>query len=280
MYICNPNLELKQMDMIRPYFHVSNEMMNLVAEISEQIGVLSDGADARTTAYRPPYDVMSEVDFLRAHSELSEGQTGRVGEYSADDRMVPHLMAVLFSWVAQTDVHPLISSCVFHYELQQIRPFSGGNGRLGVLWQLLLMARWRPLLASMPLEQAFQACLLDFGESVETAKIDHFIEKMLRCVRDVLAQKVEDKVKNKVKNKTARKVENKSAATVEDNALSRSEKRIVDLLSEDARLTIGTLAQRAKLSEAGVNKILASLRRKGVIERIGANKNGYWQVNI
>lgn len=280
MYICSPNLELKQMDMIRPYFHVSNEMMNLVAEISEQIGVLSDGADARTTAYRPPYDVMSEVDFLRAHSELSEGQTGRVGEYSADGRMVPHLMAVLFSWVAQTDVHPLISSCVFHYELQQIRPFSGGNGRLGVLWQLLLMARWRPLLASMPLEQAFQACLLDFGESVETAKIDHFIEKMLRSVRDVLAQKVEDKVKNKVKNKIARKVENKSAATVEDNALSRSEKRIVDLLSEDARLTIGTLAQRAKLSEAGVNKILASLRRKGVIERIGANKNGYWQVNI
>ncbi len=267
--------------MIRPYFNVSNEMLNLVAEISEQIGVLSDGADARTTAYRPPYDATSEVDFLRAHGDLSEGRSGRVGEYTADDRMVPHLMAVLFSWVAQTDVHPLVSSCVFHYELHQIRPFSGGNGRLGVLWQVLLMARWRPLLASMPLEQAFQACLLDFGESVETAKIDHFIEKMLRCMRDVLAQKVEDKVKNKVKNKIARKVEDKSSAAVEDNTLSRrSEKRIVDLLSEDARFTIGALSQRAKLSEAGVNKILASLRRKGVIERIGANKNGYWQVNI
>ena len=50
-------------------------------------------------------------------------------------------------------------------------------------------------------------------------------------------QKVEDKVKNKVKDKTARKVEDKSAATVEDNALSRSEKRFVDLLSEDARLS-------------------------------------------
>jgi Fic family protein len=268
------------MDMIRPYFNVSNEMMNLVAEISEQIGVLSDIADAKTIAYRPPYDVMSEVDFLRAHGELSEGQAGRVGEYSADDRMVPHLMAVLFSWVVKTEVHPLISSCVFHYELHQIRPFSGGNGRLGVLWQVLLMARWRPLLASMPLEQAFQACLPDFGESVENSKIDHFIEMMLRCVRDVLARKVEDKVKNKVKNKNTKKVEDKSSSAVENNALSRSEKRIVDLLSEDARLTIGALAQRAKLSEAGVNKVLASLRRKGVIERIGANKNGFWQVNI
>ena len=112
------------------------------------------------------------------------------------------------------------------------------------------------------------------------AKIDHFIEKMLRCTRDVLAQKVEDKVKNKVKNKIIRKVEDKSSSAVEDNALSRSEKRIVDLLSEDARLTIGALAQRAKLSEAGINKILASLRRKGIIERVGANKNGYGQVNI
>ena len=97
MYICSPNLELKQMDMIRPYFIVNNEMMNLVAEISEQIGVLSDDANARTTAYRPPYDAMSEVDFLRAHGDLSEGQTGRVGGYSADDRMVPHLMAVFFT---------------------------------------------------------------------------------------------------------------------------------------------------------------------------------------
>jgi Fic family protein len=266
--------------MIGPYFTVSNEVLGLVAEISEQIVLLGGGDDAKPSAYRPRYDANSEEDFLRAHVELMEGQGGRVGEYRRDDPMVAHRMAVLFDWVSNAHLHPLVLSCVLCYELQQIRPFSEGNGRLGVVWQVLLMARWRPLLASLPLEHAFQTCLLDFGENVKSTKIDHFIEKMLRCVRDVLSQEVENKVKNKVKNKIARKVEDKSSVAVEGNVLSRSEKRIVDLLSEDVHFTIGALAQRVKLSEAGVNKILASLRRKGVIERIGANKNGYWQVNI
>ena len=60
--------------------------------------------------------------------------------------------------------------------------------------------------------------------------------------------------------------------------LSGSEKRIISLLSADSRLTIVDLRQKTHLSEAGLNKILASLRKKGVLERVGANKNGYWRV--
>ncbi len=266
--------------MIGPYFTVSNEVLGLVAEISEQIVMLGGGADAKPSAYRPRYDASSEEDFLRAHVDLMEGQGGRVGEYRRDDPMVAHRMAVLFDWVANANLHPLVSSCVLCYELQQIRPFTEGNGRLGVVWQVLLMARWRPLLASLPLEQAFQTCLLDFDATGSDAKIGHFIEIMLRCMRDILRREVENKVENKVKNKIGRKVQDKSASAVENKELSKSERRIVDLLSADARITIGALAQRAQLSEAGVNKILARLRQRGIIERVGANKNGSWLVNI
>ena len=62
--------------------------------------------------------------------------------------------------------------------------------------------------------------------------------------------------------------------------LSKSEQRIVSLLQDDCRLTIGALSQCAQLSEAGVNKVLSSLRHKGVLERVGANKNGYWVVHL
>jgi Fic family protein len=260
MYICNPNLELKQMDMIRPYFHVSNEMMNLVAEISEQIGVLSDGADARTTAYRPPYDVMSEVDFLRAHSELSEGQTGRVGEYSADDRMVPHLMAVLFSWVAQTDVHPLISSCVFHYGLEYIHPFTDGNGRMGRYWQTALLSSWRAQMAWVPGEEIVRdrqdAYYGAISDADRTGDARRFIEFMLLALRDALVD-----VKRSV-----------------EKGVVKSVVKILDLIAQNPDITRERLAREVGLSVRGVEKNLAQLKSEGKIVRVGGRKGGHWEV--
>ncbi len=54
---------------------------------------------------------------------------------------VPHLMADLFGWLAATDAHPLIAGSVFHYEFEFIHPFADGNGRMGRLWQSLMLAR-------------------------------------------------------------------------------------------------------------------------------------------
>jgi Fic family protein len=65
---------------------------------------------------------------------------------------IPRLMADLFNWLATTDYHPLISSCVFHYEFEFIHPFSDGNGRLGRLWQTLILSQWRTEMAFLPVE--------------------------------------------------------------------------------------------------------------------------------
>ena len=106
----------------------------------------------------------------------------------------------------------------------------------------------------------------------------------MHCLLDLLQQEVKNKVENKVKNKSREKVQNNTSkdALPEDSEvqLSKSEQRIVKLLATDARTTIGTLSRRLQLSEAGVNKALAALRKKGIIERVGANKNGSWKVNI
>lgn len=106
----------------------------------------------------------------------------------------------------------------------------------------------------------------------------------MHCLLDIILKEVKNKVENKVKNKGREKVQDKSLknAENEDNEthLSKSEQRIVKLLAEDPRITIGTISRRLQLSEAGVNKALAALRKKGIIERVGANKNGTWKVNI
>ena len=118
----------------------------------------------------------------------------------------------------------------------------------------------------------------------ETAKITHFIEYILRCLLDVVLQEVKNKVENKVKNKSRGKVQDKTPenALSEDveAQLSKSEQRIVKLLVADPRVTIGALSRRLQLSEAGINKVLAALRKRGIIERVGANKNGSWKVNL
>jgi Fic family protein len=58
----------------------------------------------------------------------------------------------LLLWLKRTDHHPLVASCVFHYELEFIHAFADGNGRMGRLWQTLILNRWNPLFAFLPVE--------------------------------------------------------------------------------------------------------------------------------
>ena len=139
----------------------------------------------------------------------------------------------------------------------------------------------------------------DFATSVpESADGTMFITYILRTLQETVRQeveqklqdkierevkgKIESKVKEKREEQKPSKVEDKSVKTVENKPLSLrlsgSEQRVVSLLANDSHLTIADLSQKAHLSEAGINKILASLRKKGVLERVGANKNGYWIV--
>ncbi len=107
-------------------------------------------------------------DLLKAHKilmqtliyEAGKFRSGSVGVYRGKtlihlappaDR-VPHLMKDLLNWLGKTDTHPLIASCVFHYEFEFIHPFSDGNGRMGRLWQSLILSKWEPLFSFLPVE--------------------------------------------------------------------------------------------------------------------------------
>ena len=269
-------------------YQLSPEAITLVSEISEQIGILETLSTPNPENQVAPIDPFQEDELLRAHRRMVDGLSERVGHYSQNDPRIKLHMAMLFDWLTHTEEHPLIRSCIFHYNLTSIHPFSEGNERLGLYWQTLLLAQWRPILAGLPFEsvvterqEEYRRVLAYFGEN---AKITHFIEFILRCLLDTILQEVKNKVENKVKNKSRGKVqENSDENTVNKGTevqLSKSEQRIVKLLGADPRITIGILSQRLQLSEAGINKVLAALRKKGIIERVGANKNGSWKVNI
>ena len=65
---------------------------------------------------------------------------------------------------------------------------------------------------------------------------------------------------------------------VPDNIPNKSQKTILDLLSQNPRFTRSQLAEKTGLSEDGVKKILAQLKANKWVERIGSNKTGYWAV--
>ncbi|MDD2316197.1 MAG: Fic family protein [Desulfobacterales bacterium] len=148
----------------------------------------------------------AEKDFLEAHRILMSGLIDEAGIYRRGgvgvmagrqvihmappaDR-VPHLMSDLFGWLAATDAHPLIASSVFHYEFEFIHPFADGNGRMGRLWQSLILARWNPLFAHIPVENLIFEHQAEYYQAIQdsTRQTDSapFIAFMLRMILDTV----------------------------------------------------------------------------------------------
>ena len=100
-------------------------------------------------------------------------------------------MADLLSWIGNTADHPLVTSSVVHYEFEFIHPFEDGNGRLGRLWQTLILTRWKPLFAHVPVESLVRARQGDYYEAIQrssaegesTAFVAFMLETILAAVR-------------------------------------------------------------------------------------------------
>ena len=130
----------------------------------------------------------SEADLLHAHELLMTGLLDAPGHYSRGQvsvmgqgqihhiglpaRRVPQLMPNLLAWVGSTDEHPLIASSIFHYEFEFIHPFEDGNGRMGRLWQTLILTRWKPLFAHIPVESLIHARQADYYEAIRQSSAE------------------------------------------------------------------------------------------------------------
>ncbi len=118
-------------------------------------------------------DPSSTKDLLKEHGALMKRladdagrfRKGGVGIYQGarlvhlapPAERVPHLIKDLCGWLKRTDTHPLLAGAVIHYEIEFIHPFSDGNGRMGRLWQTLVLSRWKPRLADLPIETVVHA---------------------------------------------------------------------------------------------------------------------------
>ena len=148
----------------------------------------------------------SSKSFLKAHEILMKGLVRENGKYRkkgvgimTGDRVahmappaenVSYLMNDLFSYLKDSKEISLIKSCVFHYEMEFIHPFIDGNGRMGRLWQTLILMKEYPVFEFIPFENIIHKSQSDYyhalSQSDKSGNSTLFIEYMLNVIDDSL----------------------------------------------------------------------------------------------
>ena len=199
-------------------------------------------------------DPYSLDDLLKAHKFMMSGlvkdagcfRAGNVGVFDGDRLIhagtpahyVPDVMQDLFAWIKSTDLHPLVASCVFHYEFEFIHPFSDGNGRTGRLWHSLLLQNWQSAFAWLPVEslvalhqQEYYKALGDSGSSGGDSTA--FVEFMLDMIEKTLTETVA--LQEEAIITSSRHVENPASTPQEPSNLSWQVRALLDALGSEER---------------------------------------------
>lgn len=222
-------------------------------------------------------------DLLHAHELMMAALTddaghfrkGGVGVFSETGMVhlappaerVRDLMGDLFAWLKNDDNHLLVRSCVFHYEFEFIHPFTDGNGRMGRLWQSLILSRWNPSFAHLPVENmvyANQQAYYDaIAQSTKLGDCGPFIDFMLGEIQRAVISHNGAPVK----------------ATVNVGAnVGVNELKILNIIAGNDHVTAKQMSEIIGISQRHVERLLSSLTKKQIIERVGADKNGYWRI--
>lgn len=235
----------------------------------------------RVSAFNP----YSIKNLLLAHKIMMEGlvqdagsfRSGNVGVYAGTElvhagtpaKYVPDLINQLFAWLKQSKYHPLVKSCIFHYEFEFIHPFADGNGRTGRLWQSLILQKWKEVFAWIPVETLVYENQAEYYKVLQQADkagdSTQFVEFMLIMIRNALKEISETSNEANVRINVGINV-------------GINEERIISLLKQDGSMSAVKLSVSVGITERQVQRILSKLKKAGIIIRHGANKNGYWEV--
>ena len=231
------------------------------------------------------YDYKNEKDLLLAHRFLMKNLLQNAGVYRSTNvgvggkegvthvapppNLVPQLMGELFEWVKTTDEHLLIVSCIFHYEFEFIHPFSDGNGRVGRVWQTVILKSYKEFFSFMPIEsmvkdnqQKYYQALEDSGSMGEsTPFIEFMLEVISKSLKDYIRESKKSVPKSVPKNVPLKRVD-----------------EIINLIKKDKNITILQIADLLSVSDKTIKRDITKLKNENRIVRVGGLKGGYWKV--
>ena len=225
-------------------------------------------------------DPYSVDDLLTAHGIMTRGlveesgvfrtrpvgvvdNEGYVLHFGTLPQYVPDLVMELLDWAKTSEVHMLIRSCVFHYELELIHPFADGNGRVGRLWHTLLLSKWNPAFAWLPAEsiihdrqQEYYAAINASNDAEESTV---FIEFMLSAIKASLMDAIS--------------ASDKMSDGKIDKAALRW-KKIEEYLKTHDYIMNADVRELCEVSAATANRILVSFIEEGKLSKY--REGGHW----
>lgn len=205
-------------------------------------------------------DLVGESGVFRSKAVGVVDSQGNILHFGTLPRYVPDLTEDLLKWVNNSELPMLIKSCVFHYEFEVIHPFADGNGRIGRLWHTLLLSKWNPLFAWIPVESIIHDRQDEYyqaiNESNDKGDSTVFIEFMLSAIKDALLETIDD-------NKTINTATNKN--TYRWNIIS-------DFLNDNDYIMNADLRNLLNVSSATANRILSRFVNDGKLIKIRQGK--------
>jgi len=231
-------------------------------------------------------DPYSVDDLLTAHGIMTRGlveesgvfrsrpvgvvdQEGHVLHIGTLPNYVPDLVMELLDWTKNSDIHMLIRSCVFHYELELIHPFADGNGRIGRLWHTLLLSRWNPAFAWLPVESMIHARQPEYYAAINasnaTGESTGFIEFMLSAIKASLIDAIN------ASDEMSDGAVDKDKATMRWKQIEKFLETHEFIMNADVRKLCG-------VSSATANRILAGLSTDGKL--IKYREGGHWAYKL
>jgi len=233
------------------------------------------------------YDMMESLDpysvdaLLDAHGVMTRGlveesgcfrsrpvgvvdKQGNILHFGTLPAYVPGLTMELLDWVRDSDYHMLIKSCVFHYELEVIHPFSDGNGRIGRLWHTLLLTQWKPLFAWLPVESMIHDRQDEYYAAINQSNFEGestvFIEFMLSAIKEALLDAIDTGA-----------AENMTTDELRWYKIERFLRKNEVITNADVREMFG-------VSAATANRILAKFTEVGKLQKIRMGKSWAYKV--
>jgi Fic family protein len=241
------------------------------------------------------YSPWAVSDLLKAHASLTDTLIGESGHFRSVEvavvrgdgkvmhrgspaEQVPTLVEELLAWVRTSEAHPLIKSSAAHYGIEHIHPFRDGNGRIGRLWQTLILSKWNPLFAWMPVETIVhhnQALYYKALQDSHTGGVDcrPFIDFMLDAIGNSLYKFID------VATESRETLSDDVPVNVPVNVpVSGISEKILVMVRANPKATAGKMAVALGVTDKTIKRHLKTLREQGRLRRVGSDKAGHWEV--
>ena len=244
----------------------------------------------------PTIDATSVDELLSAHAHLLAGISQALGEFRRSNDVsnngslqcqvvsyhgVSTPMHRLFAWFQETKIHPLIASCVVHYQIRRLCPFLEGNEILALLWQKQMLGLWYPSLTSLPLESLLVADITGYERELTKAIAREDTASLIEFLLAIIFKAVttwESLPSQGLQPEIQVQAQVELSANTQVKRRTKTQEKILQLLGADPRLTLKQVAEQLEVAISTVERAAADLKKANKLRFSGPRKKGCWEV--